>query len=207
MSQTLDNGIVVPINSDGYNLAADLATMGGKSNVITNVASQTARNALTTYSGRTVRRTDLTPQVLQTYNGAAWDAGPGQIEWTYPLSTVLQNSPVTFLTGTLDATQSFNTETMPTTSGATFTIQAPGIYAIHWFSDWTTPVKGYLQIRDASNNTLGGMTQPVPADTLGFMTATIPGLYLAAGAVLNFRFLQNTGAASALHRVRFTRYA
>jgi hypothetical protein len=207
MSQTLDNGTVVPINSDAYNLAADLATMGGTSKGVTPVASSTARNALTTYSGRTVRRTDLNPQVLQSYNGSAWDAGPGQIEWTYPLATVGQNTPITFVTGTLDSTASFNTETMPTTSGATFTVVVNGLYAIHWFSDWTAPVKGYLQIRDSANNTLGGMTQPVAADTLGFMTATIPGLYLQAGAVLNFRFLQNTGAVSALHRVRFTRYA
>jgi hypothetical protein len=70
MPQTRPNGITVPINSDGYNLAPDLATMGDSANVITIAATQTARDALTLYPGRTVWRQDI--NALQTYNGAIW---------------------------------------------------------------------------------------------------------------------------------------
>jgi hypothetical protein len=79
MSQTLDNGAVVPINSDGYNLTADLAAMGNSLAVVTNVTTQTQRDALAKFNGRTVRRLDLPGYPLDVCNGTTWT--PGDTGW------------------------------------------------------------------------------------------------------------------------------
>lgn len=71
MPQTLANGVQTPINSDAYNLTADLATMGNSANVIITVANQTARDALTLYAGLCVCRLDL-GWALEIYDGTAW---------------------------------------------------------------------------------------------------------------------------------------
>jgi len=77
MPQTLQNGIQTPINADAYNLTADLATMGGKANVIITVANQAAMLALTSpYAGMTVARLDLPGVPTMTYNGTAWPPEP-----------------------------------------------------------------------------------------------------------------------------------
>lgn len=73
MPQTRDNGITVPINSDAYNLTADLATMADTAKVVTVVSGSTARNALTKYEGRLVYRTDTTQ--LESVVGGSWRDG------------------------------------------------------------------------------------------------------------------------------------
>lgn len=71
MPQTLDNGIILPINSDAYNLSTDLATAGNSTNTVTVVTSQAAQDALTKYTGRVCIRTDL-GGVQYYWNGTAW---------------------------------------------------------------------------------------------------------------------------------------
>lgn len=71
MSQTRDNGGVVPVNSDAYNLTADLASFADSLSVITNVISQAQRDALTKYNGRTVRRLDIAQAPLQWWDNSA----------------------------------------------------------------------------------------------------------------------------------------
>ena len=73
MPQTRDNGIVVPINSDAYNLTADLATMADTAKVVTIVSGQTARNALTKFEGRLVYRTDKSQ--IESVVGGVWRDG------------------------------------------------------------------------------------------------------------------------------------
>lgn len=73
MPQTLPNGIATPINSDAYNLTADLATFGNSANVVIPVANQTVRDALTPYAGMCVSRLDLAGAPIQTYDGSAWN--------------------------------------------------------------------------------------------------------------------------------------
>lgn len=73
MPQTRDNGIQVPINSDAYSLTADLAKMADTSDVVTVVAGQTARNALTKFEGRLVWRTDKSQ--IEAVVGGAWRDG------------------------------------------------------------------------------------------------------------------------------------
>jgi len=73
MPQTRENGIQAPINSDAYNLTADLAKMADTSNVVTVVSGQTARNALTKFEGRLVWRTDKSQ--IEAVVGGAWRDG------------------------------------------------------------------------------------------------------------------------------------
>lgn len=68
--QTLDNGIVVPTNSDEYNLTEDMAEAFQDVPGATLVDSQTQRDALEKWNGRSVRRRDLPGQPIDT-----WDAG------------------------------------------------------------------------------------------------------------------------------------
>jgi hypothetical protein len=71
MPQTRQNGAVVPINSDEYNLTADLATLADSLDVNVVVANLAARNALTPYEGMVVLRLDLNG-LTQTYVNGAW---------------------------------------------------------------------------------------------------------------------------------------
>jgi len=73
MPQTRDNGIVVPINSDAYNLTADLATMADTAKVVTVVSGQTARDALTKFEGRLAYRTDKSQ--IEAVVGGVWRDG------------------------------------------------------------------------------------------------------------------------------------
>ena len=70
MSQTLDNGITVPINADAWNLAPDLQTMGNSAKVVTPVNGTTARDLLSVSLGRLCWRTDINR--LEFWDGAAW---------------------------------------------------------------------------------------------------------------------------------------
>lgn len=73
MPQTRDNGMRVPVNSDPYNLTPDLADMADSANVVTVVSGSSARNALDTWEGRLVWRTDKSQ--LEAYVGGSWRDG------------------------------------------------------------------------------------------------------------------------------------
>lgn len=82
MAQTLDNGIVVPINSDNWNLTPDLATMGNKTNAVTYCPDNAARDALTKFTGRAAWVAST--GILQVWNGTRWQvASITQIGHTY----------------------------------------------------------------------------------------------------------------------------
>ena len=68
--QTLQNKIVVPTNSDEYNLTADLASMGNSANVRIVVANAAARDALVKTVGMSVYRLDTARQ--EDWNGSRW---------------------------------------------------------------------------------------------------------------------------------------
>lgn len=83
MTQTLKNKVVVPTNSDEYDLTADLATAFLSANVVIPIASTTERNALTALgvmTGQCIIRTDLPGQPMETWNGTKWmDYASGNI--------------------------------------------------------------------------------------------------------------------------------
>ena len=76
MPQTRPNGTVVPINSDEYNLTADLESMADSIRVVLPVADKTERDALTPFLGMQVCRLDRDAWI-QTYTGA------GVAGWEY----------------------------------------------------------------------------------------------------------------------------
>lgn len=92
MPQTRPNGTKVLINSDGYNLAADLATMADTTNVVYpgNLAT---RNALVSpVAGATVARTDLTGVPLDIYDGGTWQDATPQPLTLYPTGSLYRNA-------------------------------------------------------------------------------------------------------------------
>ena len=78
--QTLPNNVVVPTNSDPYNLTADLAVMGNTTNVIIPVFSQIERDAIPNLTfGTTVRRMDKAGRT-EYWTGSQWLPDGAQVE-------------------------------------------------------------------------------------------------------------------------------
>lgn len=79
MPQTRPTKVTVPVNSDAYNLAGDLATMADSIKVTIPVASQAERDGLAAqFPGGVlpnptyVARNDLTDSPVEQWNGTAW---------------------------------------------------------------------------------------------------------------------------------------
>lgn len=64
--QTLDNGIIVPTNSDDYDLTWDMANIGKSSNVVTVLPNATAMQAIERHEGRVAFRSDTGQLVVCT---------------------------------------------------------------------------------------------------------------------------------------------
>lgn len=91
--QTLDNGIEVPTNGDNYNLTEHLAGMGGTSNVVRIVPSESVRDSIAEpYAGLPISRTDLPGAPLQVYDGTNWSNVP-----TVEATTLIQGSDPGFV--------------------------------------------------------------------------------------------------------------
>lgn len=83
MPQTRPNKITVPVNSDAWNLAGDLATLADSTQVVIPVASQTERDALTKANGLVVSRGDI-GGLIEVCDGTTWHS-PTKVrhaEWT-----------------------------------------------------------------------------------------------------------------------------
>jgi len=85
MTQTLKNKVVVPTNSDEYDLTADLATAFLGANVVIPIGSSSERTTLQTagvMTGQCIVRTDLPGQPIETWNGTKWlDYAAGNITY------------------------------------------------------------------------------------------------------------------------------
>lgn len=82
MTQTLNNGMEVPVPSTPYNPPADMAKMGKTADVVRRVPTQAAQNALTDLRPGTVMcRTDFPGQPLFTWDGAGWIAVAPELEF------------------------------------------------------------------------------------------------------------------------------
>lgn len=71
MPQTRPNKTKVPVNSDAYNLAPDLAAFADSANVVIPVNSQAERDGLTPTGGMAVSRLDRNGD-LEIWTGSAW---------------------------------------------------------------------------------------------------------------------------------------
>lgn len=197
--QTLQNGIVVPTNSDPYNPTADLATMGLKSNVIIPVTTQAQRDALTgKFNGMTVRRIDLGGD-LQWWNGTIW-VGTPHAEFT------TSNTAGTVIWGmgvfTRDTALSTDTTFVTIPGTDILRVRDAGIYSITVMVSFTNVMSGssWLSVD-------GAYTVPMTAGLQNFL-ATMPNVKLAAGADIHPLLSQGTGVNQAFtSRVRVTRVA
>lgn len=141
MAQTLDNGIVVPINSDNWNLAPDLATMGNKTNAVTYCPDNAARDLLTKFVGRAAWVAST--GILQFWTGTRWAVGS---------TTKLATSYVT--PGTLMGASYATVATLNvTTLGGSVKLEYQGLITngnsgeyrtadIEWAVDGTPPFSG-----------------------------------------------------------------
>ena len=135
MSQTLQNGMVVPTNPDAFtNLTSDLATMGNTANVVIKVANQSARDALTgKYQGMVVSRADL-GGLLEVFDGTNWQS-PNKIKYAVWADTTgfsvtggqaWDAGPLTIQAGTQNNTFSNANGTL----GGQVNITESGVYAL-----------------------------------------------------------------------------
>lgn len=210
MPQTLSNKSVVPVNSDAYNLAADLASLGSSLNVVIRVASQTERDALTKVAGLCVIRTDLPGAPLERCDGNAW-YNTQHTEWTFSAPGVPHQQPWGCGTLTNDATQTTDTGFVTTATADRLTIRDPGTYAVSIVSAFGTATSGrsFFQIA------IPGATSTNPNIRSSISTSedtgslTMPNLRLAANSSLIFTTYVTLGASNATTswtgRVRITR--
>jgi hypothetical protein len=184
MSTTLDNGTVVPVNSDAYAPTADMATMGNSLGVITNAANATAMNALATFTGRTVRRLDLNGE-LYWYNGSAWQPQNPHSEWTFAASGI--PSATTWGTGALtnDATPTTDTGFVTTPSNDHLTLRDAGTYSVELSGSFgvATTGRAFYQIAFTNGGTPTSVRSSVSTGEDGG-SICIPNLKVTAGAVL-----------------------
>lgn len=92
MPQTRPNGTKVPINSDGYNLAGDLATMADTTNAVYPANLATRNGLVSPVAGAVVARTDLTGVPLDLYDGGTWQDATPQPLTLYPTGTLYKNA-------------------------------------------------------------------------------------------------------------------
>lgn len=163
MPQNLPNGITVPINSDAYNLAPDLATMGNSINPVIVVANEAARDALTAAVGMVVSRSDAGGwlQVCTNASPATWAGvspyaqAAGYVMMPTVAAGTNNSAVITFPTGRFSqppimtlTTESFRVTagtSVPTTTGATIVgynatnISTGQPTRVHWVATQMTP--------------------------------------------------------------------
>ena len=134
MPQTRPNKVTVPVNSDAWNLANDLATLGDTANVVIPVANQTERDALTKKLGLAVSRADLNG-LIEVCDGTTWRS-PTKIrhaEWLNNGSFTV-NANASWDIGALTASANTFNNTFSNATGTLsgqVNITETGVYAIH----------------------------------------------------------------------------
>ena len=167
MPQTRPNGTVVPINSDEYNLTADLETMADTTRVVYPVANKAERDALTPHLGMQVCRLDRDAWI-QTYTG-------GSVEgWEYREAPRTTNANVAAFTN-VSGTASRLLYTMPGLTKA-----YPQLYKakLRGAISAATITSGNLTVNLAVS---GAQSQVANAQGKAPMTFIPPGNYLMSG--------------------------
>jgi hypothetical protein len=165
MPQTRPNGTIVPINSDEYNITADLSDMADSIRVITSVASLAERDALTTFVGVQVCRLDRDGWI-QTYTGATTASG-----WEYkgaPRRVTANVASFANAGGTVDRllyTMPGTTKAYPQTYNARLKLSA----------NCGSIASGVLQVNAAVS---GGVSNVLAAQGRAAIAWTAPGAYL-----------------------------
>lgn len=199
MTQTLDNGIVVPVNSDAYNLTPDLATLGKKANVITNISSLAARTALNTtdVANRTIRRLDVGGS-LEYWDGTQWISSLISTIWTATSGAISGGAAGSLGTLTLDAANSQNASFITTPAGSQLQVALAGVYAFHMHVAFSPNTAGWLAIKNQAGT---GTYSLVNFPSGGEQSINIPNLYLAAATIVQFIVTPTTAQASGVSAV------
>lgn len=131
MPQTRVNKAVTPVNSDAYNLTADLATLADSLNVPIPVATQAERDALVSpTAGKTaVARADL-GGLVEVWNGSYWTRGVQHAEFTGSTGPTINTQwgpgPLTY-----DSSNSENGSTFTSPANDKIALPGAGVYSIH----------------------------------------------------------------------------
>lgn len=194
MPQTRPNKGVVPVNSDAYNLAPDLATMGDSLNVVIRVASQAERDALTKVNGLLVARTDLPGCPIERCDGTNW-WGPSTAEWTTVANGL--NTGTQYNMGVFTAVSGSTTDSSyAIVTGSGIQVQANGLYILSSTVTWSTTIgtsRAFIQADTAAANAATpryGRTPIGQGDDTGTHTTVA---WLTAGSSIYPAIFQNTG--------------
>lgn len=199
--QTLQNGIVVPTNSDPYSLTADLAVMGAKSNVIIPVSTTAQRDDLTAkFVGMTVRRLDL-GGALQWWNGTDW-TGTRHAEFTTAPNMVPTGVAWGLGVFTMDSTKTDDTGFCTIQATDQLKVRDAGIYSATVTVAFTGTISGvsWLGVEPSFVVPMGG--------GLLIAGASFSNLKLAANALIQPSLSHGSGGDRTFtSRVRVTRTA
>jgi hypothetical protein len=194
MPQTRPNGGQVPVNSDPYNLTADMATQTDTLNVIAPVPSDAAETALIAsgllFPGYAIVRTDLASLPIFLWDGAGFEQKTGlrHAEYTGPIVTTSAGigTNVGALTEDEDKSEG-NDFVQPDTAGR-LKILKTGVYAVTMLlRPSATPGKTNVYIKNVTEgeNVAPGVGGDYGVKEVG---SSSPNLYLAANTVLEFDF-------------------
>ena len=192
MPQTRPNGGQVPVNSDPYNLTADMATQTDTLNVLAPVPSDAAQTALIAsgllFPGFAIVRTDLASLPIFLWDGAAFEQKTGlrHAEYTGPIVTTTAGAGTNVgLLAEDEAKSEGNDFVQPDTAGR-LKILKTGVYSITvLLRPSTTPGTSNVYIR---NSTEGVNLAPAVGGDYGVkeVGTSSPNLYLVANTVLEF---------------------
>lgn len=209
--QTLQNGVMVPTNSDPYNLTADLAAMGSSSGVVIPVASQATQDGLTKLLGRVIIRTDLNSQPMFRCDSTNWlqITGIQHAEYTGPAFTTTAGTGVNFggpgaVAFVADAAATVNNAfVQPDAAGRVKTLQA-GVYSMSEIILPTGVPGSYtLSINDI---TTGKVLASIGGSGYGNKEESLDAsnVYLPANTVIEFN-LATSNAVTLGSRIRITK--
>ena len=193
---------------------------GGSPTVVRNPATYVAagapqpatlaeRDALTTYDGLTVRRTDLPGRPTQTHDGTAWGPLTGGRQYAELVSTApfdLFGSNQLWDVGpmSVDSSASVNASFVNTTgalSGA-FNITEDGVYAITSNTiGGGSPGNGWVSIRRGPSEIVA------TGSTNGYAweISTAATVFIPAGTYIRLRVQTNNAVSASITRVRLTK--
>lgn len=200
MPQTRPNKTVVPVNSDAYNLAPDLATFADSSNVVIRVSSQAERDALVKVAGLCVTRSDLNG-LIEVCDGTNWlsPVKRRHAEFTGTSDgTTGAGSAWQFSVLTVDSSNTFNnTFVTASASKSRITFAEAGIYDIHLkVASTANPGISFASIKDTSNTYVHADNSNGNGTVWG-ITVPLAGLYVAAGGTDILFGLQTGNAVTA----------
>lgn len=205
MSQIRQNKVVVPINSDAYNLTGDLAAMADAANVVIPVASQSERDALTKKAGLCVVRTDLPNLPVERCDGTNWIGTAQHAEFTSGSINIPANTLYGPGVYTADTGQTINGGFVTPDIADCLSITQAGLYQISFRVTGGTAIpSGWLEIHSKDDATVYYGNTIAGAGTGGSGGVSV-NLYFPAPAIIRLRLYLTSAWTMSGTRARITR--